>query len=168
MLERIRLILTTHDLTASVFADQIGVQRSSVSHVLSGRNNPSLDFVQKILKRYPDINTEWLVNGTGPMTKDRRAEVMDAPLPVKPESDMDLFNSPPPAKKQVYFSESIESKPPVVQADPVTNNDGQTVDATAKAIEKQLEKSAKTDAERVVEKVMIFYSDHTFKVYHPQ
>ena len=67
MNNRIQLILKTKDISASKFADEIGVQRSSISHILSGRNNPSLDFIQKILKRFPDINSDWILTGKGSM-----------------------------------------------------------------------------------------------------
>jgi transcriptional regulator with XRE-family HTH domain len=67
MIERIQLILQTKSLSPGKFADEIGVQRSSVSHILSGRNGPSLDFIQKILKRYTDISATWLVSGEGQM-----------------------------------------------------------------------------------------------------
>ncbi|MCK4568972.1 MAG: helix-turn-helix transcriptional regulator [Bacteroidales bacterium] len=52
-------------MSASQFADEIGVQRSSVSHVLSGRNKPSLDFITKIIDSYPEINADWLLTGKG-------------------------------------------------------------------------------------------------------
>jgi plasmid maintenance system antidote protein VapI len=55
------------NLSSSAFASDIGVQRSSVSHVLSGRNKPSLDFVVKIKDRFPDVNLEWLISGKGGM-----------------------------------------------------------------------------------------------------
>jgi transcriptional regulator with XRE-family HTH domain len=67
MNERIQLILKTKNISASKFADEIGVQRSSISHILSGRNNPSLDFIQKVLKRFPDINSSWILSGKGSM-----------------------------------------------------------------------------------------------------
>ncbi len=67
MVTRILQILKEENLTASQFADVIDVQRSSMSHILSGRNNPSLDFVHKILKAFPKINTDWLMFGTGTM-----------------------------------------------------------------------------------------------------
>jgi transcriptional regulator with XRE-family HTH domain len=70
MNERIQLILKTKNISASRFADEIGVQRSSISHIISGRNNPSLDFIQKILKRFPDINSDWLIFGKGIMYKE--------------------------------------------------------------------------------------------------
>lgn len=65
MIERIRNLILSKNLNAAQFADQIGVQRSSISHVLSGRNKPSLEFIQKILKTYPDINSDWLISGYG-------------------------------------------------------------------------------------------------------
>ena len=51
--------------TASSFADKIGVQRSSISHILSGRNKPSLDFVLKVLAQFPEVELYWLLNGKG-------------------------------------------------------------------------------------------------------
>lgn len=61
--ERVGLIIKMHNLTASAFADQIGVQRSNVSHVLSGRNKPGIDFVEKILLSFPRVNAHWLLTG---------------------------------------------------------------------------------------------------------
>ena len=62
---RLKKILEHHQLTASLFADKIGVQRSSISHILSGRNKPSLDFVMKVLHSYPEVDLYWLMNGKG-------------------------------------------------------------------------------------------------------
>ena len=67
MKERIEKILKFEQLTASKFADIIDVQRSNVSHILSGRNNPGLDFIQKILSKFTNINAEWLLLGKGEM-----------------------------------------------------------------------------------------------------
>lgn len=61
--ERVGLIIKMHNLTASAFADQIGVQRSNVSHVLSGRNKPGVEFVEKILLSFPRVNAHWLLTG---------------------------------------------------------------------------------------------------------
>lgn len=62
--KRLLYILESNDLSASQFATKIGVQRSSVSHVLSGRNKPSLDFLIKISNYFKDISIDWLVKGT--------------------------------------------------------------------------------------------------------
>lgn len=62
--ERIRLILKANNLTASQFADKIGVKRSNLSHVLSGRNKPGLEFLAKIIESFPNVNASWLLTGT--------------------------------------------------------------------------------------------------------
>jgi len=62
---RLKKILEHHDLTASLFADNIGVQRSSISHILSGRNKPSLDFILKVTTTFKDVDIHWLLNGRG-------------------------------------------------------------------------------------------------------
>jgi len=67
MINRIKRFIEIQNLTSSNFANEIGVQRSSVSHVLSGRNKPSLDFITKIKDRFPEVNLEWLISGKGSM-----------------------------------------------------------------------------------------------------
>jgi transcriptional regulator with XRE-family HTH domain len=63
MTDRFKALLEQLKLTPSEFADRIRVQRSSVSHVLSGRNKPSIDFLEKILIVFPDIDATWLITG---------------------------------------------------------------------------------------------------------
>jgi transcriptional regulator with XRE-family HTH domain len=67
MVERILSFIKMKGLSPSQFADEIGVQRSGISHLISGRNKPSLEFIQRIVARYPDINLQWILNGTGTM-----------------------------------------------------------------------------------------------------
>lgn len=64
-IERIERILKFYDLSASAFADNIGVQRSSISHLLAGRNKPSLDFVMRVVHTFPEVDLYWLINGKG-------------------------------------------------------------------------------------------------------
>jgi len=71
MKDRLNEILKHFKINASQFADQIGVQRASVSHVLSGRNKPGFDFVQKIIEAYPSISAEWLITGKGELLKSK-------------------------------------------------------------------------------------------------
>ncbi len=59
--KRLKKIIDYYDLSASSFADKIGVQRSSISHLLSGRNKPSLDFILKVLETFEDVTWEWLL-----------------------------------------------------------------------------------------------------------
>ena len=66
---RLKKILDHYDFSASLFADKIGVQRSSISHILSGRNKPSLDFILKITNTFTDVDIYWLLNGRGSFPK---------------------------------------------------------------------------------------------------
>lgn len=63
LIERFRYVMKLNSMTASQFAEEIGVQRSSVSHILSGRNKPSLEFIQKVINRFPKVDSTWLING---------------------------------------------------------------------------------------------------------
>ena len=62
---RLQEIMDFYQLSASALADKIGVQRSSISHILSGRNKPSLEFVMKVLSSFPEVDLYWLLNGKG-------------------------------------------------------------------------------------------------------
>ncbi len=64
--ERIAAIIKVNQHTAASFADAVGVQRSAVSHILNGRNKPSLDFLQKVLSHFPRVDAGWLVTGKSP------------------------------------------------------------------------------------------------------
>ncbi len=73
--KRLQIILDYYDISAAVFADAIQVGRSSISHILSGRNKPSLDFVLKIVQTYPEVELYWLLNGKGNFPKSDNEEV---------------------------------------------------------------------------------------------
>ncbi|MBS3737764.1 helix-turn-helix transcriptional regulator [Mesohalobacter halotolerans] len=62
---RLEQIFDYYDLNASAFADKIDVGRASISHLLSGRNKPSLDFVMRVVKTFPEVELYWLLNGKG-------------------------------------------------------------------------------------------------------
>ena len=67
MHERLKNWMEKEDLKSSELADIIGVNRSTISHILSGRNKPSIDFLEKLLYNYPTINANWLITGIGNM-----------------------------------------------------------------------------------------------------
>jgi len=67
MKDRLLKIIKHYNLTSTRFADEIGVQRSGISHILSGRNQPSYDFIVKLMKQYPEINPDWLIMDKGTM-----------------------------------------------------------------------------------------------------
>ncbi len=82
---RLEKILSFYNLSASSFADKIGVQRSSISHLLTGRNKPSLEFVMKVVTSYPEVNLYWLLNGKGsfPSKKESTASASpSSPTPI--------------------------------------------------------------------------------------
>ena len=72
---RLNKILDFYDLSAASFADQIEVGRSSISHILSGRNKPSLDFVMKVVKNFPEVELYWLLNGKGKFPSDSESPI---------------------------------------------------------------------------------------------
>lgn len=96
MKDRIAHIIRAKNLTAAEFAVRLGVQPSNVSHLLSGRNNPSLDFVKKLKETFPEYNLDWLIMGTGPMTVSEpflsstpTAPVLETKLSDENEPEMD-------------------------------------------------------------------------------
>lgn len=90
-IERLEHLLHYYDINASAFADKIQVQRSSISHLLSGRNKPSLEFVLKVVKNFPEVNLYWLLNGKGTFpSEDSGKDVLnqeDTPTPIHPPKD---------------------------------------------------------------------------------
>ncbi len=90
-IERLEHLLQYYDVNASAFADKIQVQRSSISHVLSGRNKPSLEFVLKVVKNFPEVNLYWLLNGKGTFPSDDSnkdaLKQEDRPTPIHPPKE---------------------------------------------------------------------------------
>ncbi len=85
---RLQKVIDFYGESASSFAEKIGVQRSSISHILSGRNKPSLDFVLKVLSSFPDVELYWLLNGKGtfPSSSEKQTTITpDAPISEDPK-----------------------------------------------------------------------------------
>ncbi|OIQ16954.1 MAG: transcriptional regulator [Flavobacterium sp. MedPE-SWcel] len=142
-IKRLETILDYYSLSASVFADKLGVQRSSLSHLLSGRNKPSLDFVLKITDNFPEVDLYWLLNGQGNFPK-QEAVINDVPTPPttlpKKESvvDHDLFSSDEKKEKETQKNEIEENR--------IISNLG----------------------DNTIERIVIFYKNGTFKNYTSQ
>ncbi len=113
---RMERLLGYYSLTASAFADKIQVQRSSISHLLSGRNKPSLDFVLKVVKTFPEVNLYWLLNGKGSFPSQTNSDIIPDLSPTVQKKSTPL---PPPSQ-----------------------------------------------TEKTIDKIIIFYSDGSFKSYH--
>lgn len=123
MVERINLLLKAKNITARQFAEEIGIQPSGMSHILSGRNNPSLDFVMKVVKRWPEININWLMFGKGEMyvglpssapTVSQAEEPMPAETPIQEHgatpfpTDTEATNAPEHSPDQVEEAPVVE------------------------------------------------------------
>ena len=89
--KRLKKILDYYQLSASQFAEKIKVQRSSISHLLSGRNKPSLDFVLKVLENFEEVELYWLLNGKGSFPKKNKKE--DYPTSLFDENKSDIEDS---------------------------------------------------------------------------
>lgn len=84
--KRLEKMLSHYNLSASSFADKIGVGRSSISHILSGRNKPSLDFILKILGEFPEVNLYWLMNGKGDFIRSKASSFPNETPPLSTKS----------------------------------------------------------------------------------
>jgi transcriptional regulator with XRE-family HTH domain len=107
LIERFRYIMKLNAMTASQFADEIGVQRSSISHILSGRNKPSLEFIQKVINRFPKVDSTWLING--------KTNVGSVPKIETKAVENQKVNTPiSEIKEEVESKQSSQSNPPEV------------------------------------------------------
>ncbi len=106
--KRLQMLLDYNNLSASSLATKIGIQRSTISHVISGRNKPSLDFVMKILHNFDDVTIEWLIDGNGEFPKKDTSEknVIHKPLTPTPE----LFEKDLKKSEHIKVSSTIETK----------------------------------------------------------
>ncbi|WP_297691497.1 helix-turn-helix transcriptional regulator [uncultured Eudoraea sp.] len=106
---RLEKVMNYYGLSASAFADKIAVQRSTISHLLTGRNKPSLEFVLKVVKSFPEVNLYWLLNGKGsfPAVQKERAPHH----PAEPELSSESSSKSKSIKKIIIFYEdgSFES-----------------------------------------------------------
>lgn len=95
------MVIDSHRLTAGAFADKIGVQRSNVSHVLSGRNKPSFEFVEKMLLAFPKVQAHWLLTGKQQVSDGVEASVNvpKSSLVVKEESPL-VYEKPVQVKSE--------------------------------------------------------------------
>lgn len=89
MRTRLQQFLMAENISPSRFADQIGIQRSGLSHILAGRNKPGFDFIEKMLLTYPSLNAEWLITGKGKMYK----EIQEKTQEMLPEEPIFLDNN---------------------------------------------------------------------------
>lgn len=140
-IKRLEIILEYYNLTASSFADKIGVQRSSMSHLLSGRNKPSLDFILKLSEEFPEVTLEWILNGKGTFPKD---DFIPVPTPTPDEKEIET------EKNEDLFSTMTEEKK--VTTEPQQNN---IISDDSKIVNHE------------IERIVVFFRNGTFKNYIP-
>lgn len=96
LVDRIKVVMKVNNLSAAQMADDMGVQRSNVSHVLSGRNKPSFEFLNRLLTQYPKVNAHWLITGESqapdqtiapPEESEKPKLVVGETLPEKPKEE---------------------------------------------------------------------------------
>lgn len=162
MKERILHFLSIEHISPAHFADLIGVQRSSVSHILSGRNNPGLEFIQKILNAYPKLNSEWLIMGKGDMLKQaKQGSLFDSQLnPIKDEKAVIL--------KEIGFinsSEKNDQRPETPNMEGSSETENKNIDTMEIQDNKFI--GNRIGTQKNLEKVLFIYSDSSFEVFYP-
>jgi len=141
MNSRIKQFMAYKGLSSSELADNIGVQRSNVTHVLNGRNKPSFQFIAKLLEKYPEIDAKWLIMGEGQM--------LEAGGEQKSANLFSGSNIQEPATepKRVIEQPQVKSEEPIAY------------DTTKPVIPQTTDKK--------IERILVFYTDQTFKEYTP-
>jgi len=187
MKDRIILLIKAKNLTAAQFAEEIGVQKSSISHIISGRNNASLDFIQKVLIRYPETNMDWLMFGKGPIFKgienasNSSNEEHFSVAPLQSSTHVDLFSELNPGNPVNFRKENDLSPEPVPEQNPQNEGSGKETFFPMKeksesnpgySISKPESKIAssehKNSATKAIVKIVEFYSDNTYREYFPE
>ena len=156
MKDRIIQIMNAERMNASQFAEAIGIQRAAMSHILAERNQPSLDVVKRILRRFKNIHPDWLLYGEGSMQRT-----------TDTTSDTDLFSRPP-------FKSSLESEnTDNIREEQLYSDEKRQGEAVyeSKNDTKEIEKEMIIYQERpykTIEKLLIFYSDRTYETFIPE
>lgn len=154
MKDRIRKIMENEQLSPSAFADTLQVGRAVISHILNGRNNPSLDIVTRILSKMSYINPDWLITGQGEMYKSdfaiNNSDVNTNSLSQEPDLFSQAFVNPTNNEENSKYRKEIivDSPKDVIQ----------TIDNKSIIQEKA--------QDRKVIKIIIYYSDNTFETFN--
>lgn len=143
--KRLEQIMQRHDLNASSFAEKVGVGRSSISHILSGRNKPSLDFVLSVLKNFEGVDLYWLLNGKG-----------SYPSKNKPPEEVNKIQKSKPAE-----TESTSSNLFSIQENEVDQGLNQEEQAVINSKQTIIKKG------KNITKIIWFYEDGTFQEFDP-
>lgn len=149
--DRIKLIIETEGVTQVAFAETTGINTSTLNHVLTGRNNPSVDVISKILAAYPQYESDWLLHGSGPMWTEVYSEqqVKSTSIPLFSYSDGDGSGSTPSPVAATVPNSGVRR--------------GKVEERTREATQTTTERSSS----KRVQKVIIYYDDNTFETLYP-
>lgn len=147
--ERIQKIVELEQISSQQFAEEIGIQPSTLSNIIRGRNKPSLDVMQKVLSRYKTISPEWLILGYGPVYRQK----FDSQQPT-------LFDIPPqePTESSSYAQPVEEKK--VQEIAPKLNNESSNV---PKHVHSLSEQAKSLEPTKKIVNILVFYDDNTFE-----
>ena len=170
---RVQKIINYSELSSSEFADEIGVQRSNISHVLSGRNKPSLDFLMKIKDRFPEIQWEWLIEGKGAMIFSENEADSTPPSYSLEESKINddepiitgLFSIPSEEIEEIEENTKQEEVKSEI-SEPIQYN---IVENTPEISENKNISEVETPSEKGnnIKKIVFFYENGKFEIFEP-
>ena len=150
MREKLTILMKSEQLTMTKFAELLGIQPSGISHILSGRNNASLDMVKKVLRRFPQINPDWLLLDKDEMYRTERPN-QSSELPLGGGENLSAATSSDATSPNISESSTLSShQPSVQQATQTTTQDVLT--------------SLSVNPTRV-KRVILLLDDHTFESY---
>lgn len=144
--DRISHILRAKNLTATQFAELMQIQPSNVSHLLSGRNKPSLDFLIKLKEVFPEYNYEWIILGKKPITTN------DSNI-ISKESVFDKV-------EMTQHNETVEDTENVIVS---KSND---LDTNDNPVDSLIPKITNNSSSSSLKQIIYVYDDHTFEVYN--
>lgn len=166
MKTRLQQLINKEGINPARFAEIVGVQRSSVSHILSGRNNPSLDFIQKILIAFPKVSSDWLISGLGNIYRENQLQNkgIQAPEKFNNKSDNgDLFSVIQEENKPIYgISAPISPSGLIDSSKPLSD----LLSSDSSIQEETSKNEAKKNKQ--IERIVVFYANQTFKEYVPE
>ena len=164
IIDRIKQIMEYYQLAPASFAEQIGINRSNLTHLFSGRNQPSLDLAKKILHSYPEIKTEWLIMGVGEMMRSNEEKELNIKIQNEKKSYIEQ-NEP-----DLFTLETVHDKKEEMPPPPQFSSDAISVEAHGvahpyKVNEKICNPREVEKKEVAVTKIVFFYSDNSFEVF---
>ena len=152
--DKIEKIMQLENLNSAQFATEIGIQGSTLSHILNGRNKPSLDVLKKIMNRFRTINPEWLILDVGTMYRQEKHSQMPSLFADEEESDIKSVDYTP--KQPV----KTETEIPTIQTINVNSVENLR---NSVATPPEAEYIRQESHGRTVKKVIVYYTDNTFQ-----